>query len=166
MDSIPDVAEIAAVNNDEMFEHVAQIYQASDAAATRQLYRNLESCGIDGKLAAALLRAQKSSERAKVYGRTSYRGRAYDRKEEAMSAVCALLNGTKYQWGWGSDDDQPMYRHVLYLDLPTGQVSFHAAVRGQGPDYPGSWDGIPRQSPSRICRWAAIILVADGFELE
>ncbi len=51
-------------------------------------------------------------------------------------------------WGWGFDPDQPVHRLVVYIDLPSGQVSFHAAERGPGPDYPASWDGVPGISPS------------------
>ena len=56
-------------------------------------------------------------------------------------------------WSCGGDGvyrrpRPPMW--VLYLDLPTGQVSFHAPARGPGPDYPGEWDGQLGATPQRI----------------
>jgi hypothetical protein len=58
------------------------------------------------------------------------------------------------------DPATPAYSHVLYVDLPTGQVSFHTAARDDGPAYAGAWDGIKGQGPDRIIRWVARLL--DG----
>ena len=43
-------------------------------------------------------------------------------------------------------------------DLPTGQVSFHTAARGGGPEYAGDWDGVRDVAPMRIARWIAGVL--------
>lgn len=66
-------------------------------------------------------------------------------------------------WGWGIDDpldpidfeyctyiprNRPI--EVLYVDLPTGQVSFHSPQRGIGPKYPGTWDGMQHRTSDRI----------------
>jgi hypothetical protein len=48
-------------------------------------------------------------------------------------------------------------KHV-YIDLPTGQVSFHNGARYDGPDYPGEWDGAAGQGADRICRWIGQLL--------
>lgn len=48
----------------------------------------------------------------------------------------------------------------IYVDLPTGQVSFHNGARYDGPDYPGAWDGMPGQSADRICRFVAQLLAS------
>lgn len=39
---------------------------------------------------------------------------------------------------------------VLYVEIPTGQVSFHSPTRGNGPDYEGDWDGAQGVSGDRI----------------
>lgn len=139
---------------------VVKVYQGSDGDATRALHARLEELGDAGRIGAYLVRAQKASERAKVYRGGGYRRQAYDRKEWALGELCAVLqaDAAGLTWGWGEDPDQPVYRHVLYVDLPTGQVSFHAAHRGAGPDYAGAWDGRPGQAPDRILRWLARLL--------
>lgn len=123
-----------------------------------------------GHVAVNLFRACKASERAKVYrggqrGNGSYRGMAYDRKQWAMDNLCRALGEHAgilgISWGWGTDDKQPMHRDVLYVDLPTGQVSFHTAGRGKGPDYLHQWDGVPGQGPDRVCRWVARVLAQE-----
>lgn len=143
-------------------ELVIRTYRGSDGDATRALYRQLEACGPAGVVGVELFRAQKSSERAKVYRGRRFRGAAYDRKGWALDNLCAAL--TKHAgalglaWGWGEDTKAPAYRHVLYVDLPTGQISFHAGTRGAGPDYAQGWDGMPGQSADRILRWLARLL--------
>jgi hypothetical protein len=105
-----------------------------------------------------------ADSRAKVYrgavrGRGSFREMAYDRKQDALINFCDLLEPTAYIWGWGIDDKQQLHKHVLYVDLPTGQVSFHSSERGAGPDYSKPWDGKHGQCPRRVCEWIESILV-------
>ena len=140
-------------------------YQGSDAGKTLKLLGRLEELGPIGRVAACLFRAQKASERAKVYRGRGYVQAAYGRKDNALGDLAAKLEALALisdglPWGWGTDPAQPKHCHVLYVDLPTGQVSFHAGDRGDGPAYPGSWDGRPGQSPDRILRWCARLL--DG----
>lgn len=147
---------------------VMRIYEGSDGNATVDLYVRLDKLGPTGKIATNLFRAQKSSSRAKVYrggirGQGSFSGMSYDRKNWAMENLAKILaehgEACGVRWGWGIDDKALMHRHVLYIDLPTGaQVSFHAAGRGEGPDYPGQWDGINDASAQRICSWIANLL--------
>jgi hypothetical protein len=140
-------------------ELVIRTNRGSDGEATRALYRRLDGLGAAGAIGVELFRAQKSSERAKVYRGRRHRDAAYDRKGWALDNLCAAL--TKHAgalglvWGWGEDAAAPVYRHVLYIDLPTGQVSFHAGARGAGPDYGAAWDGMPGQSAYRIIRFVA-----------
>jgi hypothetical protein len=148
---------------------VYRIYQGSDGDATRRRYDELRQQGPAGALAVELFRAQKASERAKVYrgsvrGQGSYRGMAYDRKQWALDNLCQALTESNglYQWGWGIDEKQEAHKHVLYVDLPTGQVSFHTGQRGEGPDYGKPWDGMPGQRPDRICRFVARILTIEA----
>ena len=147
---------------------IYRVFQGSDGAATTLLYERLESHhGSIGLIAVNLFRAQKGSSRAKVYrggdGRGSFRGKAYDRKQWAMDNLCRLLESHSElagiaRWGWGEDPQQRFHRHVLYIDLPTGQVSFHTESRGPGPAYPGQWDGARDVAADRILRWTAALL--------
>jgi hypothetical protein len=118
----------------------------------------LEMAGMMGKIAAQLFRVQKASGRAKKY-RGDYKGYAYGRKSDSMAPLCAFLSITELIWGWGrddkADDDGPKY--VLYVEIPTGQVSFHSYDRGEGPDYQGKWDGL-RLSATRIIEFGEAVL--------
>lgn len=141
---------------------IIRIYQGSDGEATKRLYNTLEAIGPAGYVATNLFRACKSSERAKVYRGGGYRGKAYDRKSWAMDNLCRSLSMWSdtigIVWGWGVDAKQDYHRHVLYVELPTGQVSFHTAARGEGPDYEKGWDGMRGQSADRVIRWCARLL--------
>lgn len=153
-----------------MIEDVRAIYSGSDGNATLGLYGRLEKLGPVGVVALNLMRACKASERAKKYrggnGKGSYRAQAYDKKQWSMDNLCRELvehgDALGLEWGWGVD--QALVRagdphvHVLYIDLPTGQVSFHTDRRGDGPGYGKPWDGARHQSSTRICAWAADLL--------
>lgn len=143
--------------------HVMRIYQGSDGEQTRALYMHLEARGPRGIVAAFLMRAQKNSERAKVYRGHGYKNAAYDRKQWALEHLAAALathaEDLGIAWGWGLDEAQPYHQHVLYVDLPNvGQVSFHTDRRAVGPDYRGAWDGQRGMSPQRICMHVARVL--------
>jgi len=83
--------------------------------------------------------------------------------EAAADVALAVLNESETDmpacWGWGIDahmqERGDPHHHVLYIDLPTGQVSFHTGRRADGPDYPGEWDGVRNVQVDRICRWTA-----------
>lgn len=145
---------------------IIRIFEGSDGEATAALYRHLETSGPAGVVAVNLFRAQKNPSRAKVYRGGGYRGMAYDRKQWAMENLCNALAENPIpdiaRWGWGEDPDQPVHNAVLYIDLPTGQVSFHTGTRGDGPTYAGDWDGMRGHSADRILRWVARI--AGGTE--
>lgn len=147
---------------DPFFDVIA-VYTGSDGAATQALYARVSAWGPSGVLAVNLLRAAKTSERAKKYRggnhAGSFRSQAYERKRWAMGNLSDCLTefgeSLEVVWGWKEDPRQPVYRWVLYVDLPTGQVSFHSDYRGKGPDYPGEWDCHRNVQSSRICRWIA-----------
>lgn len=138
--------------------NAAAIYAGSDGAATKAYYAELEKCGVMGRIAMNLFRAQKCSARAKVYRRGSFKGMAYERKEWSMGQLVGILEAHRVNgdepaipYGWKVDasvlfDGEPSW--VLYIDLPElGQVSFHAPRRGLGPDYAGWWDGQHASEP-------------------
>lgn len=139
-----------------------RVYQGSDGALTTRFYRELARLGPVGAIAMNLFRAQKCSRRAKKYGPyagiagSSYRDLAYARKGWSLGQLAEALDehGARLGigFGWGLDDAQRENKHVLYVDLPEGQVSFHSGERYAGPDYPGEWDG-RRASEDRIIRF-------------
>ena len=125
------------------------IYNGSDGAATTAYYNELSKRGPIGLVAVNLFRASKCSARAKVYrggirGRGSFKSMAYERKNWSMSQLVAVLgkhaDALGITYGWKHDPAQAFHCWVLYVDLPQGQVSFHTASRGAGPNYAGEWD--------------------------
>lgn len=144
------------------YVEIMSIYSGSDGTATGRLYAELEALGPMGMIAMNLLRATKASERAKAYRGGGYRRTAYDKKQWSMDNACRALleHGAGIAWGWQEDVAQPVHRWVLYVDTPSGQISFHSAWRGDGPDYRGDWDGMRGQSADRITRWCAALLEA------
>lgn len=142
---------------------ITRIYQGSNGDATRMLYRDLESFGPMGVIAVNLFRACKCSERAKAYRKgPGYKTEAYQRKDWSIGNLATALNASDAHgltWGWGLDAELQEkcdpHHHILYVELPTGQVSFHNGVRYAGPDYAGEWDGEKGQDAGRICRFVA-----------
>ena len=66
----------------------------------------LEVLGLAGVLAVKLFRAQKASERAKVYRGSRFKGAAYDRKQWSMDNLCAAPTSADeldIAWGWGEE---------------------------------------------------------------
>jgi hypothetical protein len=143
------------------YDYIAvwQVYEGSNGDATKALYAHLESMGPIGTVAVNLFRASKTSGRAKVYRGRRFRDAAYDTKQWSLDNLCKVLTAHAealgLPWGWAEDPKQAIHRWVLYVDLPTGQVSFHSGARGDGPAYPRQWDGARGASADRICRWIA-----------
>lgn len=142
---------------------LVRVYEGSDGDATTALYRDLETRGPVGHLAVNLFRACKTSARAKLYRggnqRGSYRRQSYDTKQWALGNLVKILTARAealgVRWGWQRDPKAVQYVWVLYVELPTGQVSFHTDIRGLGPEYPREWDGVVDATPERILRWAS-----------
>ena len=134
-----------------------EIMVGSDGEATREFYKILEDAGPLGRVAVNLFRAQKTSGRAKMYRGRRFKRAAYDTKSWSLANLCEILekHGAEvgFRYGWKQDTtvvfgEDPSW--VLYVDLPTGQVSFHSPTRGKGPEYAGEWDGVPGVSGGRI----------------
>lgn len=146
-----------------------EVYAGSDGEVTKAFYRRLEQLGPIGVVATCLFRAQKCSARAKVYrggirGRGSFKSMAYERKTWSMANLAMMLMEHSAElgitWGWKQDlnvvfDARPS--RVLYVDLPNGQVSFHAPTRGVGPTYSGEWCG-EHASETRIVAFCDEVL--------
>lgn len=152
--------------NADILADVLSTYNGSNGEATKALYARLEKLGPAGVVAVNLFRACKASERAKVYRGRSYRGAAYDKKEWSMGNLCTALRehavSLYIPWGWGYDPEQPVFRWVLYVEIPTGQVSFHTLNSGDGPKYGKEWDGVRDAGPQRICTWIAQLLSSEA----
>lgn len=139
-----------------------EVYQGSDGDMTKRYYAELEKCGPIGTVAMSLFRAQKCSERAKVYrggirGKGRYKDMAYDRKAWSMDNLCKILgeHGATLgiSFGWKEDSSTLFGQEaswVLYVDAPTGQCSFHSPSRGSGPGYQGDWDGQKGMTVQRV----------------
>lgn len=141
------------------------IYNGSNGDATKALYARLEAFGPLGVIAMNLFRAQKASARAKVYSKR-FKGQTYEKKNWSIQNVCDVLTKTeseRFIWGWKIDPEQPFHKWVLYVELPTGQISFHSETRGAGPDYLNEWDR-SGCSAERICKWVQIILDSELVE--
>ncbi|MGR4927364.1 hypothetical protein ACIPUD_11210 [Bradyrhizobium sp. CAR08] len=147
------------------FNQILAIYEGSDGEATKAMYVELETMGPIGLVAINLFRACKTSGRAKNYRGRRYKGAAYDTKQWSMENLAKVLSehgdALGIVWGWERDEKQEFHNWVLYVDTPRlrGQVSFHTAARGQGPDYPGAWDGVKDVAAQRICRFLADVFV-------
>jgi len=145
-------------------------YNGSDGEATKALYAELMRSGPIGDVAVNLFRAQKCSARAKVYrggvrGKGSYKGMAYDRKQWSLDNLCKVLgeHGATLgiDFGWKEDPHTVFGNQsswVFYVDIPQGQVSFHAPNRGKGPDYLKEWDGQRGMSIQRVIDFAESVL--------
>ena len=136
---------------------IMRVYAGSDGEATKLLYARLEDLGPMGHVAANLFRAHKCSTRAKLYRRGSFKREAYGRKQWSLDNLDTALREKDHglKWGWTLDPKQEYHCWVLYVEIPTGQMSFHAGMRGAGPDFDGEWDGEKDQGSARICTWIA-----------
>lgn len=140
------------------------VFRQSNGEVTKAYYAEMNKRGLPGQLAVALFRAQKRSTAAKKYKRGRFVRDAYDVKNWSLSEICRILTTMQSfesapRWGWKRDPKTPGYEWVLYVDLPTGQCSFHSADRLAGPDYSSEWDGIG-MSEERICRYCNLIAQA------
>ncbi|MCK1577883.1 hypothetical protein [Bradyrhizobium sp. 174] len=143
------------------FEQVLAIYEGSNGDATKAMYVELEAMGPIGIIAVNVFRAHKNSSRAKAYKGRRYKSAAYDTKQWSIDNLVKALNehagALGIRWGWKHDPAQPVYAWIFYIDLPKlrGQISFHSGARGDGPDYPGEWDGMKDVGPLRISKFVS-----------
>lgn len=141
---------------------VVRIYSGSNGSATLELYGTLTALGPRGVIALNLFRACKTSERAKGYRRRAHREASYETKGWALDNLCKELatHGVALGivWGWGYDRSAVCFEHVLYVDIPTGQCSFHNQERLAGADYPSQWDRMRGATSDRIIRWVVRLL--------
>lgn len=136
------------------------VFEQSNGDVTKAYYHRLGESGPAGRIAVALFRAQKTSTRAKLYRGRRFKSAAYDVKQWSINELVRELRGVAlYPYGWGYDPTQDMNPHVLYVELPQGQVSFHSPVRLDGPDYLSVWDG-ERASCARILEFCDDVLRA------
>jgi hypothetical protein len=139
----------------------AVVYAGSSGDLTKAYYAQLAERGAIGFVAMNLFRAQKCSARAKLYRGGGFKDAAYERKNWSMGLLAHALaeNGASLgiTFGWKQDPAQAYHNWVMYIDLPPGQCSFHAATRGEGPDYAGEWDG-QHLSAERILEFCDLVM--------
>lgn len=146
-----------------------EVFHGSNGEATTALYKKLEAIGPVGFIAMNLFRACKASARAKLYSR-KFKSVAYEKKQYSMDLLAAALSkhaeALNIVWGWRIDPNQNFHNWVLYVDLPSiGQVSFHTAARGKGPNYDREFDG-SFKSAERIIEWCDHLLLGSGRAYE
>jgi len=132
------------------------VFRQNDGKVTTAYYIEMNAKGLLGQLSVALFRAQKRSIAAKTYRGRRFTRAAYEVKNWSISEIVRILclmdkthDVSSLTWGWGYDAKAIHFEHVLYVTLPTGQISFHSDERLEGPDYPGEWDG-QKMSRERI----------------
>lgn len=127
-----------------------EAFESRNPSVTVAFQSSLLSRGVAGQLAFGVFRAQKRSTVAKGQRRGKYRRGCYDGKNEALKYVDSLMQiharNLGLTWGWGIDRSQEYHSSVLYVDLPTGQCSFHSESSVSTTVYRGNWD---RKSNSR-----------------
>lgn len=149
------------------YKAIIAVYEGSNGDATRELYKFLEQLGPKGVIAVNIFRAHKTSSRAKIY-RGRYKGAGYDTKQWSLDNLEKMLRlhgeALGIKWGWAKDKNvHEMHSDVLYVDLPTGQVSWHNAVNGheRTPVYDGKWDGIRGEGHIRIAKFIEQIIMEE-----
>ena len=92
----------------------------------------------------------------------------HDTKQWSLDNLVRVLvaQDLGIRFGWGRDEKAVGFENVLYVDTPMGQMSFHTERRGDGPDYPGVWDGAAKSGPDRICRWCEMLLISADAPVE
>ncbi len=144
-----------------------EVYEASDGKLTVAYYRRLCSAGPVGIIAMNLMRAQKTSSRAKVYRGRQYRNASYETKNYSLDQLCVALekDACGIKWGFGRDESTPHFSWVVYAELPgVGQISFHTDHRGNSrrwPDYEGTWDGAKGMSEPKILDFCDAVLTRE-----
>lgn len=130
--------------------YAARIFTQNNGDVTKEYYARMNAEGPLGELAVALFRAQKRSTAAKAYRGGKYRSAAYDVKSWSLTEVCRIMGVHEFGllWGWKYDGSAINFEWVLYVELPTGQCSFHSAERLAGPDYQGTWIPQPGSLPA------------------
>jgi len=82
-------------------------------------------------------------ENKKEQNNSSTKEDAYFDRNQAIMAFARLARKQGYTMGIQEDLQEPGWP-VLFIDLPTGQVSWHLPeqeLRGEWPDYKKKWDG-------------------------
>ena len=84
-------------------------------------------------------------------------GGDWDRRGQLVMRVARAATLLGWSVGAGYDPEMPEYPHVVLVDLPTGQVSWHMRrVPWCMPDHPQGWDGHSRvEKAARIAAWLA-----------
>jgi len=96
------------------------------------------------------LTAERDALRAKVDG-------VYSERNRLAAAFARMALAAGFKAGKGVDPDETKWP-VVYVETPSGQVSWHIASRDADilkglPEYEGRWDGTWRARYADWCRW-------------
>jgi len=68
----------------------------------------------------------------------------YFDRNQILKAFCLMVKNKGLKIGW-QDDPKDMYFVIMFIDLPTGQISYHIPRweidLSKWPRYAGQWDG-------------------------
>lgn len=95
----------------------------------------------------------------------------YSERAAIAVALARMALSSGFAAGTGIDNNEgndPAWRVVLYIDLPTGQVSWHIAPNDQHllvdlPKYPKQWDGTFEGRGTDFCKWEAHVVDAVPY---
>lgn len=117
-----------------------EIFRQNDSEVTKGWYDEMNKRGVEGQLAVALFRAQKSWDNVEKWPVSRFSEQKNNHRRWSLSEVCRILSEHPdlCPWGWGKEDHlaTPAWPHVLHLELPRcGSLTFFCEVRLQGPDH-------------------------------
>lgn len=155
------------------------IFETSNGELTTEYYKRLAAVGAIGMVAMNVFRAQKCSIRAKGYRKRQWANNAYERKQYSLEQLDTILRKHAEElgirWGWkkdpnvkfgGDEYEEGNDSWVLYVDLPTGQVSYHTPVQLRDiRPYAGEWDGMKGASTGRIMAFCDTVYLSKYSEL-
>jgi len=108
----------------------------------------------------------KQKERDMTKTESSTLDDAYFDRSQAVQGFARLAQNMDFRVGIKPDDEWP----ILYIDLPTGQVSWHIKAEelvGDWPEYPDEWDGHDLdEKRARIARFLRDYFNKDGMMVE
>ncbi len=159
---------MAKYNYDQVAVLVEQTHRTCEVEITSGVYQALQAHGTLGYVALNLFRASQCNLDVKQTTGRRLSREAYERKIWSISLLAETLkqhaDKLHLQWGWSVDEAEPRFKHILFVELPTGQVSFNTDKRSLGPKLKANLDGQKGQSGVRICEFVTQILTGEKKE--
>ena len=130
-----------------MLSRAPMLLRVTDNGKTRDALNNLDD-------------TPRADERLYAYVTMKEPGVCHiSRLPRSQSGWYAIAESLGIGWGWREDPNQEFHNQVVYVELETGQCSFHAETRGKGPDFEREWaQGSSRET---ILKFVESLLIAD-----